>query len=144
MERGRNEWIQKHVRFMCILYVQSKSEFCREIALLLTHCAQTDAPECCFRTYQTAHAVANGPARGITSLLVPMFPGRQKQSIRAVLCAQGAGQHMPDEAAHFLLVRYQHWSRYAVTWARVMANADAMFYLLHHQQEEEPELPKLH
>jgi hypothetical protein len=135
--------IQQHARSMCELYVLSKSEFCREIALLLTQCARKDASEYCLRTNQTVNAVANGPARGIASLLVPMFPRRQKQAIRAVLCAQGAGRHMPDEAAHLLSVRY-HWSRYAVIWARVMADADAMCHLRHHQQEEEPELTKLH
>jgi hypothetical protein len=131
--------IQQHARSMCELYVLSKREFCREIALLLTQCARTDASEYCLRTNQTVHAVANGPARGIASLLVPMFPRRQKQAIRAVLCTQGAGRHMPDEAAHLLSVRYQHWSRYAVTWARVMADADAMCHLQYQQQEEELE-----
>jgi hypothetical protein len=130
--------IQQDARSMCRLYLRSKKEFCREIALLLTLCARTDASECCLRTNQTVNAVAHGPARGIETLLVPMFARRQTQSIRAVLCAQDSG-----EAAHLLSVRYQHSSRYAGTWARVMADADAMCHLHHHQQDEELELPKL-
>jgi hypothetical protein len=66
---------------------------------------------------------------------------RQKQSTLAVLCAQGAGWHMPDEAAHLLSVRYQHWSRYAVPWSRVMADADAM-HLYHHQTGGRTGTPK--
>jgi hypothetical protein len=137
--------IQQHARSTCELYVFSKREFCHEIALLLTQCARTDASEYCLRTNQTVNAVANGPARGIASLLVPMFPRRQKRAIRAVLRAQGASRHthMPDEAAHLLSVRYQHWSRYAMIWARVMADADAMCHLQYQQQEEELEPRKL-
>lgn len=127
--------IQYHAHSMCKLYLQHKSEFCREIALLLTQCARTDPSEYCLRTNQTANSVALGPTHGISSYLVPMFQRRQKKAVQAVLYAQGAGQCASDEAAHLLSIRYQHWSRYAVTWAQVMADADAT---VNYQQEEEP------
>jgi hypothetical protein len=130
--------IQHHARSMCKLYLQNKSEFCREIALLLTQCSRTDAPEYCLRTNQTVNSVDYGPTRGIASYLVPMFQRRQKQAVQAVLSAQGAGEYGPDEAALLLSIRYQHWSRYALTWARFMADADAMCHLPDHQQEIEP------
>jgi hypothetical protein len=124
--------IQHHARFMCKLYLENKSEFCRDIALFLTQCARTDTSEYCVRTNQTVNSVDYGPTRGIESYLVPMFQRRQKQSVRAVVGAQGAGQHAPDDAAHLLSIRYQHWSRYAVTWARFIADADAMCHLHDH------------
>jgi hypothetical protein len=129
--------IQHHARSMCKLYLQNKSEFCREIALLLTQCSRTHISDICVQTNQTVNSEDYGPTRGIASYLVPMFQRRQKQSVQAVLGAQGAGQHAPDDAAHLLSIRYQHWSRYAVSWARFIADADAMCHLDDHQLEEE-------
>lgn len=119
--------LQQDARSVCEHLLQNEAAHCRDIALLLSQCAQKDASEYCLRTSNTVRTMVHGESRGLATLLMPMFPRKRKMSIRAVLAANDLQQLSKHQRAHVMTVKYQHWSRYAVVWARVVADADTLY-----------------
>jgi hypothetical protein len=123
--------IQQHARSVCELYMETKADHCRDISVLLLQCAHKDSSEYCLRTNDTVRAMVHGQARGLAALMVPMFSCRRRMAVRAVLSSQASCQQQQqsvEKSEHMVSIRYQYWSRYATVWARVMADADSLFY----------------
>lgn len=118
--------IQQSAMSLCLDLMKNQQEYCRAAATLVGICARSDAadyslsPTDCVLTCQQ-----HGAARGLTAHFVPTLPQRRMRSVQLALKTQAETRNKVVNWDRMLAAKYQYLSRYAVIWARVLAEQDA-------------------
>lgn len=121
------EAIQRQAACVADFCLDCRPEYSDTATELLGLCARwQDQDRSTFSTDSAVSSFVSGTARGLEQTLVPMLQKRRMQALRATLEIQDRVESLSvDQRWHLIAKHYQHFSKYAAVWSRLLAEGDA-------------------